>query len=152
MGDLKEIGGFIVSADPFVQHDNSLTGNGTVNNPLSLNETLLWSGEPTASTNQITISENFSNFDRVRIYWKSYERRYVDEVWAGTNTGFPIVVGAIFVNGDGNYEKSMTRWNCSNGTTYNWAATIHGSFTGTQTNTWNKDVIPMRIVGVNRKV
>ena len=36
MNDLKEIGGFIVSADPFVQHDNSLSGNGTVNSPLGV--------------------------------------------------------------------------------------------------------------------
>lgn len=38
MNDLKEIGGFIVSADPFVQHDNSLSGNGTVNSPLGVND------------------------------------------------------------------------------------------------------------------
>lgn len=36
MSELKEIGGFIVSADPFVQHDNTLSGNGTVNSPLSV--------------------------------------------------------------------------------------------------------------------
>lgn len=36
MNELKEIGGFIVSADPFVQHDNTLSGNGTVNSPLGV--------------------------------------------------------------------------------------------------------------------
>lgn len=36
MNDLKEIGGFIVSADPYVQHDSSLSGNGTVNSPLGV--------------------------------------------------------------------------------------------------------------------
>ena len=46
MNDLKEIGGFIVSADPYVNHDNSLSGNGTLTSPLGVvpgyNETLLW--------------------------------------------------------------------------------------------------------------
>lgn len=118
---------------------------------IGTDETVLWSGEPTASTNQIVVSENFSNFDRVRIYWKSYERHYADEVWAGTDTVFPIVVGAVFALSDGNYEKSMTIWNTSNGTTYTWASTIHGSFNGTQSKTWNSNVIPMKIVGINRK-
>ncbi len=146
-----KIGGYIASGDTMVNHDNTLSGNGTVASPLGLNETVLWEGAPTASNNQIVVSKKFSNFDRVRIYWKSYERRYADEIWAGTNTGDPIVVGAVFVNPDGAYEKSMTRWNSTNGTTYTWAATIHGLFTGTQSNTWNSNVIPLKIVGINRK-
>ena len=36
MNDLKEIGGFIVSADPYVNHDNSLSGNGTLTSPLGI--------------------------------------------------------------------------------------------------------------------
>ena len=36
MNDLKEIGGFIVSADPYVNHDNSLSGNGTLTSPLGV--------------------------------------------------------------------------------------------------------------------
>ena len=69
MNDLKEIGGFIVSADPFVQHDNSLSGNGTVNSPLGVvpgyNETVLWSG--TATSGDITLSESYKNFEKIGI-------------------------------------------------------------------------------------
>ena len=36
MNDLKEIGGFIVSADPYVNHDNSWSGNGTLTSPLGV--------------------------------------------------------------------------------------------------------------------
>ena len=68
MNDLKEIGGFIVSADPFVQHDNSLSGNGTVESPLSVvpgyNETVLYSG---AATSSVALSESLTNFERIKI-------------------------------------------------------------------------------------
>jgi hypothetical protein len=145
---------YLLATQQEVSHDNTLSGNGTVNSPLGVvpgyNETVLWSGEPTASTDTITVSENLANFDRVRIYWKSYERSYADEVFATSNTS-PIVVGAVFVLSNGSYEKSMTLWNTSNGTTYTWAATIHGSFTGTQSNSWNSNVVPLKIVGINRK-
>ena len=69
MNDLKEIGGFIVSADPYVNHDNSLSGNGTLTSPLGVvpgyNETVLWSGNAAALS--ATLSEPVSNFQRFRI-------------------------------------------------------------------------------------
>ena len=71
MNDLKEIGGFIVSADPFVQHDNSLSGNGTVNSPLGVvpgyNEALLWSGDQVGSAFTITASEPPTNFQYIYV-------------------------------------------------------------------------------------
>lgn len=82
MNDLKEIGGFIVSADPFVQHDNSLSGNGTVNSPLGVvpgyNETLLW--EATANNQySATLSEPYSNFERIRIEFNSNDTLNTDK-------------------------------------------------------------------------
>ena len=152
--ELMEIGGFITEGAEIVNHDNTLSGNGTVDSPLGVvpgyNETVLWSGTPTASTNTITVSENFSAFEKVDIYWKSYERHYVTTIFAESNTALPIVIGNVFVRTDGNYEKSMTTWNTSNGTTYTWAATIHGDFGGTQSNSWNSNVVPLKIVGINR--
>jgi hypothetical protein len=152
--ELMEIGGFITEGAEIVNHDNTLSGNGTVDSPLGVvpgyNETVLWSGTPTASTNTITVSENFSAFEKIDIYWKSYERRYVTTTFAESNTALPIAVGNVFVLTDGNYEKSMTLWNTSNGTTYTWASTIHGSFTGTQSKSWNSNVVPLKIVGINR--
>ena len=73
MNDLKEIGGFIVSADPFVQHDTSLSGNGTVNSPLGVvpgyNETVLYSGNMSQSnTADIPLSENITNFNSIKVY------------------------------------------------------------------------------------
>ena len=54
MNDLKEIGGFIVSADPFVQHDNSLSGNGTVNSPFGVQNPLPYPMEFVSTSAQAT--------------------------------------------------------------------------------------------------
>ena len=113
------------------------------------NETVLWEGVPSASNVGITLSEPMSGFEKVDIYWKSYERRYVNMMWTEGNN--PIVVGAVSVNSDGNYEKSMIHWASNDGINFTWKATIHGSFTDNQTSTFNTAVIPMKIVGINRK-
>ena len=70
MNDLKEIGGFIVSADPYVNHDNSLSGNGTLTSPLGVSDkvwdtTILWSG--TGTSGDYTLSESYKNFEKIGI-------------------------------------------------------------------------------------
>ena len=76
MNDLKEIGGFIVSADPYVNHDTSLSGNGTLTSPLGVvpgyNETVLWEGSQLISATNLTgtLSEAPSGFDRIGVYWR----------------------------------------------------------------------------------
>lgn len=81
MNDLKEIGGFIVSADPYVQHDNSLSGNGTVNSPLGVvpgyNETVLWSGNknPGGTATYIDLAEPISAFNEIGVY-TNFENMY----------------------------------------------------------------------------
>ena len=71
--ELMEIGGFITEGAEIVNHDNSLSGNGTVDSPLGLNETVLWEGDasPSLSVTTGTWSEPLSNFERVRMYWKN---------------------------------------------------------------------------------
>ena len=70
MNDLKEIGGFIVSADPYVNHDNSLSGNGTLTSPLGVvpgyNETVLFDSYG-SGTSAATLSESMANFERIRL-------------------------------------------------------------------------------------
>lgn len=67
--ELMEIGGFITSGAEIVNHDNTLSGNGTVNSPLGLNETVLWSGTY-SGTSAIPFTESYKNFDYVRINFK----------------------------------------------------------------------------------
>lgn len=113
-------------------------------------ETVLWSGSPTASNVSINLSEPISGFERFAVEWRSYARFYRDELFGDSNTPV-IALGAVFVNTDGNYEKSLTTWTTDNGTTYSWKATIHGSFTGNQTSNFNQYVVPLKIIGINRK-
>lgn len=71
-----KIGGYIASGDAFVNHDNTLSGNGTVASPLSVvpgyNETVLWSG--IAITGTLTASESVLNFDHYKVYISERER------------------------------------------------------------------------------
>jgi hypothetical protein len=151
VNNLRAIRGPVTSV-PMVGASGVVVEADTQNNQVVVraDETVLWEGELTASTDTITVSENFANFERVRIYWRSYERGYVDEVFATSNTS-SIVVGAVFIIDNGRYQKSMTRWDTSNGTSYSWTGTIHGLFSDTQTSSWNSNVVPLKIIGINRK-
>ena len=66
---------YILATQQEVSHDNTLSGNGTVDSQLSVvpgfNETVLWSGTY-QGTGSITLSEALSNFDLVRIEWCPY--------------------------------------------------------------------------------
>ena len=57
---------YLLSTQQEVSHDNTLSGNGTVDSPLGLNETVLW--EATASNQySAALNEPYSNFERIRI-------------------------------------------------------------------------------------
>ena len=64
--ELMEIGGFITEGAEIVNHDASLSGNGTVDSPLGLNETVLFSGTFTASSGSyFNVSESVNNFEKI---------------------------------------------------------------------------------------
>lgn len=64
--ELMEIGGFITEGAEIVNHDNTLSGNGTVDSPLGVSETVLYDDTPTNS--DITLSENCTNFEYIELY------------------------------------------------------------------------------------
>ena len=68
--ELMEIGGFITEGAEIVNHDNSLSGNGTVDSPLGVNETVLWEapGGITGRTSACTLSESLKNFEHVDVW------------------------------------------------------------------------------------
>ena len=66
-------GNYILATQQEVSHDNSLSGNGTVESPLGVvpgyNETVLWSGNAgTGTTAQLSESKN--NFEYLNIEYK----------------------------------------------------------------------------------
>ena len=67
---------YILATQKEVSHDNTLSGNGTVESPLGVvpgyNETVLWSGIRCwwNDTSDLACSENLMNFERVSVYAK----------------------------------------------------------------------------------
>ena len=65
---------YILTSPQDVQHDGSMSGNGTLTSPLGVvpgyNETVLWSGSftgATGSNNYITMSEPLSSFESIEM-------------------------------------------------------------------------------------
>ena len=68
---------YILATQKEVSHDNTLSGNGTVDSPLGVvpdyNETVLWSGATPLSSmngsgNALNLSESLFNFEKVAVY------------------------------------------------------------------------------------
>ena len=157
MNDLKEIGGFIVSADPFVQHDTSLSGNGTVNSPLGVvpgyNETVLWSGNAGTANFPLTLNEPLSNFESVKFYWKpwtdgSYLNQTVSEFGTLYNT---YTLHDTFLNTRTNSYFLMVDVISANDTSLK---NVSGCYNviGSTGKTISQDGFAMyKVIGINRK-
>jgi hypothetical protein len=73
--ELMEIGGFITSGAEIVNHDNSLSGNGTVESPLGVDSDYIVVTQETVGTYNVggsdtAISGNFSKEGYKPIAWK----------------------------------------------------------------------------------
>ena len=70
-------GNYILATQQEVSHDNTLSGNGTVDSPLGVvpgyNETVLWSGSwkpgnsQSVTNSAIEVSESIDNFEYIRV-------------------------------------------------------------------------------------
>ena len=155
--ELMEIGGFIASGAEIVNHDNTLSGNGTVDSPLGLNETVLYDG--VTGVSGCTLSEPMTNFERIRIYIGTEaspsNNSIIYEVDPNT-TSFSVVRG----KGVGNawiswihFSASSTSISIPNAKAFN--------FGSTGSSTWSNPTITLdsaedknsiwKVVGVNRK-
>lgn len=150
------IGGFIPSGAEIVNHDNTLSGNGTVDSPLGVvrgyNETVLWEGDAGSSDFPITLSEAATNFERIRIVWKwngSVAQCAIVSEHAPTDADFCLHNAAdlannqYFTNGRFTYTTNYTKIE------YSWGIQAHGS--------WNtpaseeKQIHFYKVIGINRK-
>ena len=159
--ELMEIGGFITSGAEIVNHDNSLSGNGTVDSPLGVvpgyNETVLWDGtsSPVAVTsgNNITLSELASNFERILVCcgstdgsWSVYNEfppfatRWEVVRWSEDGSSYVIRDGCLLTKD----STDGTKWNCIKGRRMQWNSNNTWSMTA-----YNTFYI-YRVVGINR--
>lgn len=98
---------YVLATQQEVSHDNSLSGNGTVDSPLGVvhgyNETVLWSGTR-FTTGYRDLNESFLNFEQVRFKictedqdnWQyayyptqttaQYFNASITQIWPGTTT------------------------------------------------------------------
>lgn len=160
--ELMEIGGFITEGAEIVNHDNTLSGNGTVDSPLGVvpgyNETVLWSGTGNIST--FTLSEKLSNFEKFRFVMGGYNTpqlgmceyyspddgsniSYCYEHYVANSDGNPLQVwaGRFSTTDSLTYNIIDWKWMCMPGNSSGW------------TNTWNNnDRKPLirKVIGINR--
>ena len=157
--ELMEIGGFITEGAEIVNHDASLSGNGTVDSPLGLNETLLYSATGAAYDNarkSIALSESCRNFDRIRVMITNndYATQAI-EFDPAVTTGTMTFQGNTISNEPQLYVK-MTTWvigdttfTFRHGAQYrisNGSTSVVGSVVSTAANY----VVPYKVIGINR--
>ena len=90
-----EIGGFITEGAEIVNHDNTLSGNGTVDSPLGLNETVLYSG----SSANPTLSESIDNFEHIKVTYTYWPDNYATKVVYGWSAKPTFTDGWFNANG-----------------------------------------------------
>jgi len=158
MSDIQSIsqGNYVLATQQEVSHDNSLSGNGTVDSPLGVvpgyNETVLWSG--TSNTSPLTASEPLSSFEKVEIVW---EHNFNNTVINHFNYTYKMPSTELFAYGGRTGATSITwflaSWSIgSDGKTLTRAQTKYIPITttvGAPVDSVN--LYPIKVVGINRK-
>lgn len=151
--ELMEIGGFITEGAEIVNHDASLSGNGTVDSPLGVvpayNETVLWSGNTTASGDVMYLSEPFTNFERVRVKSNAWERIFYNEI---NCTAAKLDFGNIWCLGDGTHVQYIAHSYSANAerNALKWQASNTAYLPNAGSKSWSTAYQIQEVVGINR--
>lgn len=161
---------FLLAAQQEVSHDNTLSGNGTEESPLGLNETVLWSNASGAAAGDFPLTESVKNFEKVRIThgcsWAPSNRMFAADSTFETSL-FDTYWGASIISTEmerGNFQSSETVTHFSitpitltNNSTINvgssrvtflFTPTSQGSITGNHK--MEDAILVYKIVGINR--
>lgn len=74
---------YVLATQQAVTHDNSMSGNGTVDSPLGVvpgyNETVLFEDIPSSVTSDVPLSENPTNFEYIDVFakWNYNSNQYI---------------------------------------------------------------------------
>ena len=162
--ELMEIGGFITEGAEIVNHDASLSGNGTVDSPLGVvpgyNETVLFSGDLSqGNKDSITLSEPITNFEKFKVYgaWnynsdaRMYSQVEIDTVNSGLhfdlNTFGPVFTTAQATDGYCYFTVGCYKFNSPTAIDVVNAVRFHtnlGAFSDSDT------IKIYKVVGINR--
>lgn len=150
---------YLLATQQEVSHDNTLSGNGTVDSPLGVvpgyNETVLWDN-PNGSQLPITVSELLSNFEYIRIEWCPYTEASnwtepLDVITTKVKNNLIHLVGWGLANDHMAQVETNLLIDCS---TVNLSTSNSGTITslGNGTSTSNLTGYKIyKIVGINRK-
>lgn len=165
--ELMEIGGFITEGAEIVNHDASLSGNGTVDSPLGVvpgyNETVLWTNPGTngnTPTKDITwsnqsLSESIANFERVMFIYSTDQTNYakkciIFDVKSANDTYalFDIVAGSICMLRYAAFTLNNTSISNYSNYTRNITFPTNGTVTSSG-DTFGYNIL-YKVVGINR--
>jgi len=153
---------YLLATQQEVSHDNTLSGNGTVDSPLGVvpgyNETVLWENSEgsKASDLPVTLTESIQNFEKVAFYWQAWNdgtaQAHTVTICMTDITTYTL--STIYVN-NGNLSNigvyAMVDVLSSNGTSL---SHLHGFFNDLKTTTVSQSSSGFRlykVVGINRK-
>lgn len=125
-----------------------IVGDGTTQNPLRADETVLLNSAATSTAN-INLSEPFNSFEKVDIYWRSYGRYFVTTI---ADSG-QCAVGAVY-NDQANPQITTLFYDgAPNSTTLSFNKGFHQHITaaGNTQRTPDSNVYIYKIIGINRK-
>lgn len=125
-----------------------IVGDGTTQNPLRLDETVLWSG---TATSGITLSEPATNFKKLEIlYGRASNSTITYFDMSRSGEGIPLQFGASFSNG---FASTYTQtWRLSDSTTLTTAQTAKEWWgnAGVVSSRNTTDMPVYKVVGINR--
>ena len=162
--ELMEIGGFITEGAEIVNHDNSLSGNGTVDSPLGVvpgyNETELWYSETFGASDinfgaKFTLSEPTSAFEEIKIWWtrnagtQSISYTYPTHFW--NNTYCTAYDGFMSFNAGTNFMRGNTIVTSTNLKDWFVASGWQTNENSTSLSTAKGYIKPYKVIGINRK-
>lgn len=155
-------GNYILATQQEVSHDNTLSGNGTVDSPLGVvpgyNETVLYSGGYDTTITSCQLSEPTTNFQYIKVDW---QRGSAGEPSTTLETSiYPSLTTQFNHIGKQNqatnyYFEYHAFWNVYNNTAVNYSRTFLVNYpkAGGNITTYNNEyneVIPVKVVGINR--
>lgn len=144
---------YILSTPQEVAHDNTLSGNGTVDSPLGLNETTLYeNASGTKGNTNITLSESISNFEYVKIDYSVWDDEKATQILPVQSSQYQL--STVWFDGGSNFYHFCDVLTIS-GTAYTLIKAAFHNFNSTSVNVdgdAKKFFKTYKVVGINRKV
>jgi hypothetical protein len=147
---------YLLATQQEVSHDNTLSGNGTVDSPLGVvpgyNETVLYDAGTngiTGSSFPIQLAENPANFEYIRIVYRPWtSARFVFDKPGNEDY---IILNAVWVNGAMTAAYNFITSFGLSGTTMSFNGNIFMQWGSTAMNTDSSTFRLFKVIGINRK-